>query len=97
MTREEINLLLYFETRMVDELGIVNTAKMNEDDFKIAMNWTLEGFIEFVPLEKPKIINEQKLLTHYVVLSYKAWDLAHTERVNRARKGFFDSGLWSYK
>lgn len=39
MTPDERSLLIYFETRMVDGLGYVESVRMNAGDFAIAKRW----------------------------------------------------------
>lgn len=80
-TKDERSLLLFFETAAVDYGGKLNARHMNDDDFKTADKWTIDGFITFervasqcLPTDKP----------YAVFLSDDAWKIAHEERKNRA-------------
>ena len=46
-TRNEKNLLLYFETQAVDYGGTLESVRMNADDFAIAKRWNEAGFVHF--------------------------------------------------
>lgn len=46
MTRAELNLLLYVETRCVDHAGRLDKAHMNAEDRQILEKWNDEKFIE---------------------------------------------------
>ena len=52
LTRDEISLLLYLETRAVDNSGKVGIRHMNADDFTIAQDWHNEGFVQFGELDR---------------------------------------------
>jgi len=85
MTKDELSLLLYLETRAVDHGGKVDIAHMNLEDMDIVERWNCEGFIEWGRIySKHVTITESKKITHWVVLSKKAWKQAHIERRNRA-------------
>jgi hypothetical protein len=83
MTRDEKNLLLYFETCAVDHTGKVNVIKMNADDKKIAENWNKEGFCQFgrIAFEDVNVHG-----CHWCSLSKDAWKLASEERKSRAQR-----------
>ncbi len=95
MSKDERSLLLFLETRAVDYGGRVNAKHMNADDFKIAEQWTKEGFICFGRI-KFKHINSLQVLeqaqnnnsdgANSVVLSKEAWKLAHAERKERFKR-----------
>lgn len=46
-TRDERNLLMYLETRLVDHQGLVNELQMNDEDRAIARRWNEEGFLQY--------------------------------------------------
>ena len=87
MNHDEENLLLYFETCLVDNRGKVTGRRMNEIDFDIAKKWKKDGFIEFerIPfhdIDKTKAIPN----THTVRFSDKAWGIAFKLRRERAER-----------
>ena len=45
MSRDEVNLLLYFESRLVDHFGMVNPFQINGDDLTVAHRWKDEGLV----------------------------------------------------
>ncbi len=86
------NLLIYLESRMVDNNGLVDTRHMNDADVDIAKEWDKIGYIRFGRL---KVAEMQRLgperdppdydgSTHYVRLSVAAWVDAHAERHARS-------------
>jgi len=81
MTKEERSLLLYFESCAVDKGGAVDSRRMNQNDFIIAQQWCVSGFIKFGRVYS-KDVREAR--THWVELSDEAWIPAHQERRNRA-------------
>jgi len=81
MTKEEINLLLFFETCAVDSCGKINTAHMNENDFEIAKKWDQTEFVRFGRIASADINNDK---THWCLLSQDAWKKAAEARMNRA-------------
>jgi hypothetical protein len=83
MTKTELSLLLYLETRAVDYGGRVAQEKMNDEDRNIITKWVKEGFIEFGRIAL-KYVNIEG--SAWVRLSEKAWNLAHIERINRATR-----------
>ena len=84
MTKEERSLLLYLESRCVDNDGDVDTRKMNKDDMVLAVRWHGHGFIEWSRFKFNDIPGPG--LTHRVSLSDDAWALAHAERRARAAR-----------
>lgn len=88
MTKNELSLLLYLETRAVDYAGVIDQCKLNDDDRDTLDKWTTEGFVQsgricFHDIEKMNP-NSFKKPTHWVVLSDEAWTAAHAERRARA-------------
>lgn len=85
MTKDERSLLLYLESRAVDAGGVVDGAKMNAEEFALAEVWKEEGFLTAwrrVPFDSITKRNESQL----VELSDEAWQLAHQERLARAKR-----------
>jgi len=87
LTREERSLLLYFECVSVDYSGLIDGLKINNEDNDIAKRWASEGFIEFgrVKLEDVEKNGRKSL---WVTLSDNAWELAHRERRDRAKRNW---------
>ena len=85
-SREELSLLLFFESRAVDYGGRVNTIHMNEQDMAIAARWTNGGFIKFGRI---RAADHNKDGTHWCLLSDGAMVEAQAERRARA------SRMWS--
>lgn len=89
MTRDEKNLLLFFETQAVDYGGLVDLKQrrgqagiMNKEDFDIAKKWDKEGFVKFGRIKFHSIIKS----THWCELSEEAWGIAHAERKARCKR-----------
>ena len=80
LTRDELSLLLFLETRAVDYGGRVATPHMNDDDRTIVDRWVEEGYVEYgrIALE-----DHNKQGTHWVKLSAEALKAAHQERTAR--------------
>lgn len=92
MTKGERSLLLYLETRAVDHGGLVDTLRMNTDDFAIVERWREIGFIEFGRLTRESI-ERLRVSTHWVILSDDAWKTAHEERRARCER-IYGSRNW---
>lgn len=92
LTRIELSLLLYLESRAVDNSGAVHTQHMNSEDMVIAERWNAEGFVSF-----GRIAGEYLPLpsgsTHWCILSEAAWKSAHAERQARAIRGW-NNRIW---
>lgn len=85
MSRAELNLLLYVETRAVDHCGRLDFVHLNEDDFEILRGWTASGYVE-----SGRIASDFGGGT-WVRLSEKAWTDVAAERKTRADR------LWKGK
>jgi len=89
-TPAELNLILYFETCLVDLRGRTEARKMNAEDFAIAENLKAEGLIEFGRLTFKTIKALAKIcpgaFTHYVRFTDQAWAIAHAERRARSAR-----------
>jgi hypothetical protein len=94
MTREELSLLLFLESCYVDYGGLVDHRRMNAEDFEIAKRWNSEGLIEFGRLYSKSIFElSDKNNTHFVTLVASAFELAHQERINRAKR-MYEKRQW---
>jgi hypothetical protein len=91
MTKGQLSLLLYLETRAVDHSGRVNGAQMNKEDMDQARQWADEGFIGFGRIVMKDHTPEG---THWVELSDAAWTAAHQERRARANR-MLDERRWT--
>jgi len=80
LTRDEKSLLLYFETCAVDNLGNVDSRRMNETDFEIAEKWNKSEFIE--------LNLDQEVCANWVVLSEEAWEVVSKLRREKAERMF---------
>lgn len=85
LSKNEISLLLYLETCLVDQAGRVGMPQMNQDDIDIAKQWTVEGFIDFGRIKMADIYPGSNR-THYVNFTDEAWTLAHHHRRVRGEK-----------
>ena len=83
MNRDELSLLLYFESCAVDYGGRVNQLRMNAQDFEIAEKWNEDGFIEFGRI---KIADHNRDGGYWVRMTESAWTAAHVERRDRAAR-----------
>lgn len=81
MTRDERSLLLYFESRAVDNSGRIDMRRMNKYDREIAEKWNSEGFARFGRIAAEYLTDQG---THWCHLSDEAWRLVHAERKARA-------------
>ena len=81
MTKNQLSLLLYLETRLVDHSGRVDSEQMNDKEIRQADRWNNNGLIGF-----GRIASEDcsKYGSLWVTFSDEAWKLAHTERRARA-------------
>ena len=87
MTRDEMRLLLYFETQASEYGGTLESVRMNADDFELAKRWHAAGFIQFGRIAFNDIKRDSGVTRdHWVVLSEEAWKLAHAERRARCER-----------
>ena len=86
LTKDELSLLLYLETRAVDQSGIVDTKHINETDFEIAHRWDKQGFITFKRWTQRDSLGDIKQLTYITTLSNEAWVAVAQERQARAKR-----------
>ena len=86
-TRDEKNLLLYFETQAVDYGGTLESMPLNADEFAIVKRWNEAGFVHFGRIAFHDIKRHNGVARdHWVVLSEEAWTLAHAERRARCER-----------
>ena len=86
-TKDEKNLLLYFETQAVDYGGTLESVRMNADDFAIAHRWNESGFVQFGRIAFHDIKKYNGIARdHWCVLSDDAWAKAHAERHARCQR-----------
>jgi len=87
MTKNESSLLLYFETQAVDRGGLLESARMNGDDFAIAHRWNAMGFVRFGRIAS-RDVHAKNVATHdhWCVLSNEAWRIAQIERRARCER-----------
>lgn len=83
MTKDERSLLLFLESRSVDNSGRVKTVHMNADDMKLAERWNREGFVKFGRIASEDLTEYG---SHWCHLSDEAWQLAAAERKARASR-----------
>lgn len=80
-------LLLYFESCLVDNHGLVEGKRMDKKAFKIAKQMASEGFIAFGrrPFDDiKKSVNPG--FTHWVRFTEDAWNIAHGLRRRKAER-----------
>lgn len=80
MTKDQLTLILFLETQVVDHAGRVNGIHMNKADFEQCRKWNDEHFIGFGRIASDDINSNG---SHWVTFSDKAWFIAHEQR--RAR------------
>lgn len=91
LTRDEVSVLLYFETCLVDRRGHFSTRQMNDEDFAIAKRLRAEGVIDYgrIPykeLRARKVGSPLTSSTHWVEFTDAAWKTVHRERRIRAER-----------
>lgn len=83
MSKDEKSLLLFFECRIVDKGGRVNSAHMNNADRNIANRWADEKFIRFGRIAIEDCDADGSL---WVTFSDEAWETAHKLRRDRGER-----------
>jgi hypothetical protein len=76
-------MLLYMESRLVDNGGKLDGRHINQEDIAIAKRWREQGFIEFGRVLFHNIKGNN---THYVRFTPAAWKAAHRERMARSAR-----------
>lgn len=85
MSKKERSLLLYLESRAVDNGGVVCMLRMNAEEITIAEEWKASGFLREwrrIPYHAITQQGESQL----VELDPHAFELAHEERLERAKR-----------
>lgn len=88
MSADERSLLLFFEACAVDNTGLIDGRRMNDDDFVIAKRWHDEGFCRFGRIYSKHIMDGRfsKPYSNWVELTPEFFTLAHQERIARAER-----------
>lgn len=83
MTKQERSLLIYLETCSVDNRGKIDPRRLNDDDIEILKEWEDYKFIKF---GRVKTVDIKDHCCSWIILSDKAWEVAHDERKARAER-----------
>lgn len=83
LTRQELSLLLYLETRAVDHSGRVDSVHMNAEDFGIVERWNNDGFVSFGRISSKNCNSDG---SHWCQLSEDAWKIVGEELKARAKR-----------
>ena len=89
MTKHERELLLYLESRCVDNSGRIDHRQVNKEDIDKLKEWEESGFIAYGRLPTETFMDKLGVIPNwstFVVLSATAWNMAHRERGNRAKR-----------
>ena len=92
LTREERSLLLYLESRSVDNRSLVDVRRMNKEDMTVAKKWNDTGFVNFGRIAFESLERTGNS-SYWCKLSDDAWKLAHEERRARAKR-MYDKRKW---
>ena len=95
-TYDELNLLLFLETGLVDQQGQFNSAHMNKEDWIILDEFKKNCLITFGRIPGKWILDGSKF-AHWIRFSPEAWKLTHQERIARSIrmiKKFEDKKDW---
>lgn len=84
MTRNELSLLLYCESRAVNHGGTLDAARLNNDEFEILRRWVDRGFIRYGRIKMADHAAVKASL--WCELTDAAWQAAHAERRQRASR-----------
>jgi len=87
LTKAEKSILLYAETCMVDGGGLLESRRMNGEDFVALGKYQTQsvlkfGRIPFRAIEAAKSYRREP--THWVTFTDRAWEIAHALRRQRA-------------
>jgi hypothetical protein len=87
MSKDERSNLLYIECCAVDQGGLVDARKINDEDLEILRSWDAKGFITFSRISFDSLqLLVDKNKSYLVTLSEGAWKLAHEERRARSKR-----------
>ena len=90
LNKDEQSLLIFFESCMVDYGGLIDSRRMNQEDFKIAQEWDAESHIEFGQVAFHDIKGNN---THYVILGPGFAEKAQELRMERFAR-MFEKRTW---
>jgi len=85
LTRNELNLLLYLETRATGHGGLFDGTQMEAEDISTAGRWNVTGFLQFGQINAAGI-TASNAARYWCILSDEAWGLAHAERRARCER-----------
>ncbi len=89
MTKDERSLLLFLETCVVDQGGLVDTRHMNDDDRRIVGVWKVCGRVDFGRVcfeDLERLQTGAHQMSHWVELTDEMFALAHEERRVRSAR-----------
>ena len=94
-TRDEISVLLYFETCAVDSRGLFEAKHVSSADLLLANKLQGEGFIAYGRIPAKVILKWGKSHpvlreTHWVRLGDDVWKIVHRERRAKAERTISD-------
>jgi len=87
MTKNQISLLLFMETQIVNHSGRVGGIHMNGEDFAQAQKWHEENFISFGRIAYQDCNSYGSM---WVTFSDEAWKKAHQARRVRGERSLKD-------
>ena len=95
---DDVTLILYLETCLVDQRGMVQAIRMNDIDVDNARTWCEAGLIDFarIPFHDLRKANGGRstlaggpfafVNTNWIRFTPRAWDIAHRLRRERAER-----------
>lgn len=84
MTKDQMSLLLYLETRCVDHSGVIPPRGINDAERQQIDQWASSGFLQFYRVRSADLVRAGGGIA--VVLSAEAIATAHAERIARAAR-----------
>jgi len=87
LTRNQVSLLLYLESTLVEYGGTVESNRMNKDDFDDVPRLTEAGLIAGFKRVPAKLLGTfARHVTHTVDFTEEGWRVAHQLRRERAER-----------
>lgn len=87
MTKDERSFLVYAESCCVDYGGLLESIRMNDDDFHAAIKFELAGLMRFGRMPARLLGSSLgRTRTHYAELTEAGWVLAHECRRLRSKQ-----------
>jgi len=92
LTRAERSVLLYAESCLVDNLGRLESRKMNDEDIEALKSLKGKGIVQDFGRLAWKVVEYYMTLgtsnkpTHYIRLTDEGWKLAHQLRKERSKR-----------